>query len=201
LASLPWIHDCDLERDLGAVVPDIFLRIGDLRVAIEVQISALTMNRIIARTNEYHRLGVHVLWLPLFDEALNGDKYSPRQWEKWLHATYFGRIYYWLDGLSIAAVHFDEHLLYRAESTWYEDGVQQTAGGYYRTSKRHRTPNRGPCLNLPQDFMAMIRPAWTGGDIAIPDCSLLIDKREPWWECNDHSSSPVRRIHELHDVS
>jgi competence protein CoiA len=177
------IHDCELEKDFGKVVPDVFFLVGNTKVAIEVQISNLTMAHIIERTKEYNKLGIYVLWLPIFNDALNAKNYSPKQWEKWLHATYFGRVYYWIEGLSIAAIHFDEYQLYVEESSWYtEYGEEQFAGGYYRRSKRYRTPNHGPVLQLSQDFEARNRSAWRGGNIDIPACKILIDKHRPWWK-------------------
>jgi len=41
-------------------------------------------------------------WTPEFD----GKRYSPRLWEKWLHALYFGRVYYWMK-VSVVSYHFD----------------------------------------------------------------------------------------------
>jgi len=37
---------------------------GNVPIAIEVQISTLTMDQIVYRTKEYARKGIHLLWLP-----------------------------------------------------------------------------------------------------------------------------------------
>lgn len=177
------VTDCELEKDLGKVVPDIYFVKDTVKVAIEVQISSLTMSKIIERTEEYNRLGVYVLWLPVFDDALEEEMYAPKQWEKWIHATYYGRVYYWLQDLDIAAIHFDEYQLWVEESNWYSsDGNEMSAGGYFKRSKRYRTPNHGMTLNLLKDFRATIRKAWVGGDITVPDCKILIDKQPAWWK-------------------
>ncbi len=57
-----------------------------------------------------------------------------------------------------------------------------SAGGYFKRSKRYRTPNHGMSLNLLKDFRATIRKAWVGGDITVPDCKILIDKQPAWWK-------------------
>jgi competence protein CoiA len=63
---------CELEKDLGNVVPDIYIDFGygKSKYAIEVQISHLTMSSIISRTREYGRLGIYVLWLPIYNKVL-----------------------------------------------------------------------------------------------------------------------------------
>src|SRR4028119_1852210 len=168
---------CELEKDLGNVVPDIYFEIYTVKVAIEVQISSLTMSKIIDRTEEYNRLGIYVLWLPVFGDALEAERYAPKQWEKWLHAAYYGRVYYWLDGLNVAAVHFDEYQLWVEESSWYSsDGDEMSAGGYFKRSKRYRTPNHGLTLNILQEFQATSRQGWEGGDIFVPKCKIWTDK-------------------------
>jgi competence protein CoiA len=174
---------CELEKDLGKVVPDIFYIIGNVKVAVEVQISTLTMSQIIERTKEYYKLGIYVLWLPVFDNSLNDKMYAPKQWEKWLHATYYGRVYYWLRNLTVVVVHFDDYQLWVEESDWYtSDGDEMSAGGYFKRSKRYRTPNHGSELNLLDDFQPRSRSSWNGGDILVPNCKILIDKHPTWWK-------------------
>ena len=174
----------ELEKDLGNVVPDIFIDFGEdkLKVAIEVQISQLTMSRIISRTSEYNRLGIYVLWLPIYDDILEEERYSPKAWEKWLHATYYGRVYYWVKDLLITPVHFDEYQLYVEDSEWYESGGElRSEGGYYKRSKRYRTPKKGTIVDFAKDFKPNTRRSWSGGDIVVPECKILVDKQQKWW--------------------
>jgi competence protein CoiA len=174
---------CELEKDLGKVVPDIFIDCGagNPKIAIEVQISSLTMERIIERTREYNRLNVHVLWLPLYTEALKQERYAPKAWERWLHATYYGRVYYWMEGLSVAVFHFDQYQLYVEATDWFENGEQHSAGGYYRKSKRYRTPRPGPIVHITNDFTLNQRKAWSGSEMVVPECKLFVDTHRPWW--------------------
>jgi competence protein CoiA len=165
---------CELEKDFGSVVADVFFIFIGVKIAIEVQISNLTMSRIIERTQEYNKLGVYVLWLSLFDSKLEEEVYAPKQWEKWLHATYFGRVYYWIEGLSIIPIHFDEHLLW-VEATDY-------GGGYYRKSKRYRTPREGCIVNLVSDFKFKEQKGGKFHDIYVPRCKILIDNTDVWWK-------------------
>ena len=52
--------------------------LGEIPFAIEVQISALTMEQIVYRTSEYAKKGIYVLWLALYQSALEENRYSPR---------------------------------------------------------------------------------------------------------------------------
>ena len=168
------VLECEMEKDFDTVVSDIYYRTKNLRIAIEVQVSSLTMEKIIYRTQKYERLGIYVLWLPLFNKNLNKSRYSPKQWEKWIHATYYGRVYYWLNGLSILPVHFEDYLLY-VELTEY-------GGGYDRKSKRYRKPYIGNPLNLLDDFKPRERNYWTSNTIVVPKCKILMDSYDAWWK-------------------
>ena len=86
------VRKCEMERDLGAVRPDISAYINNVPVAIEVQASNLTLEKIFRRTQEYARRGIYVLWLPIYKESLKAELYRPRPWERWLHEAYFGRV-------------------------------------------------------------------------------------------------------------
>src|SRR5438128_10211694 len=61
----PRVRKCEMERDLGTVRPDVSAYINDVAVAIEVQLSNLSLTKIQHRTHEYARKGIYVLWLPL----------------------------------------------------------------------------------------------------------------------------------------
>jgi competence protein CoiA len=115
-------------------------------------------------------------------DALESDCYAPRQWEKWLHAAYCGRVYYWLEGLKVVPFHFAEYELYVKERSWYEPGGEEVgAGGYWRTSRRYRTPMRGPVLSLAEGFRARRLVAWSGGSIDVPERLVLMDRNPVWW--------------------
>ncbi|MBM3226195.1 MAG: competence protein CoiA [Candidatus Tectomicrobia bacterium] len=182
LANQPDVTRCKLEYDLGAIVPDIYAIIRNVAVAIEVQISSLSLHEIIRRTQHYRQLHISVLWLPLFDKNLNEERYAPKAWERWLHATYFGRVYYWPADLTVIPVHFDEYLLYVEESSWYEDGEEQTGGGYEKSSKRWRTPVLGVPADIASNFRSGFRKAWQGGAMNVPECLLYQDTQPRWWK-------------------
>lgn len=167
---------CDLESPLDGVRADVLARSKKTKrvYAIEVQISQLTMAQIIERTKRYAKQGVYVLWLFEWKPELLTCQYAPSLKERWAHALNFGWVYYWRGGDEVTPVKFEEHMLWRPESTWYRRGEgEQSAGGYAYRSKRYRTPQAGKALSISRDFQGIKRAAWSGGDIEIPACRIL----------------------------
>lgn len=177
--------ECELEKPLGKVRPDVWVlsKATGNQCAIEVQISTLTMDKIIYRTEQYNRLGVYVLWLSPWTDDLDKRIYSPRMWEKWVHATYFGRVYYWRNGLTVTPIHFGDNKTWVEESTWYEPGgYEMSAGGYFRTQKRTKVICPGNDVDIAKAFKPVQREAWAGGDIFVPKSRLLVDTQPVWWK-------------------
>ena len=190
LIKQPNVTKCEIERNLQSVRPDISCYIGNIPVAIEVQISALGLDEIIYRTIEYKQKGIFVLWLLLFSDKLRGERYAPRIWEKWLHSTYFGRVYYWNKGLTVIPVHFDDHYLYVEENTWFEPGgVERSEGGYYKLSKRYRTPKIGQATNLVRDFKKLERSPLVTANYTVPESNILFDTQPNWWKSKPQTQS------------
>jgi competence protein CoiA len=179
------VTDLDVEANLGRLIPDIYAVIRSVPVAIEVQRSKISVNEITRRTAEYHSKGINVLWLALFNDKLYNEKYSPNAWEKWCHAVYFGRVYYWLNDLTVEPFHFSDYQLYVEASTWFESGgYERSAGGYYKTSKRYKTPLAGTQVDIATDFFPTEKKEWRGGTVYIPNCSIYSDNQKVWWKKN-----------------
>jgi competence protein CoiA len=131
LRQMPGVRNAALERRLELVRPDVSAVINGVPVAIEVQISSLSMETIMRRTIEYARDGIYVLWLLPWTPKLDRERYAPTVWEKWLHVAYFGRVYYWTSGLSVVPYRFEPHYGVVPRKTWYSNnGEKMVAGGY-----------------------------------------------------------------------
>jgi competence protein CoiA len=163
-----------LENPLGTVRPDVSAEINGVPVAIEIQISSLSIETLMKRTIDYHQKGIYVLWLLQWMPDLDKPKYSPRHWEKWVHACYFGRVYYWKQGLEVIEYAFEPSLNIVPRKTLYStSGKKITLGGYAQRSVRFRNPVRGKILNLARDFGPQLRYWWEGGGIKVPDAKLF----------------------------
>lgn len=179
----PNVTDLELEKDLGGAVADVYAKISGVPVAIELQKSTLSVADITARTANYHKLGIAVLWLGLWTPTLGADRYKPKAWEKWCHAAYFGRVYYWKAGLIIHPIHFAPYSTYVDERTWYEPGgFEQSAGGYSRRSKVYRTPRPGVESQLTLSFTRRINGGFRGDKVVVHPCTLYVDRQGQWWK-------------------
>lgn len=177
LQRTPGVRDPALEHALGEVRPDVSATINGVPVAIEVQISSLSVDSITRRTIEYARKGIYVLWLLQWTPKLDAPRYTPRLWEKWIHAAYFGRAFYWIEGLTVVSYSFQSHFTTVPKSSWYsEKGKKMSAGGYSRRSKRYRTAVRGQIFNLATDFVPKERYWWEGNGLKVPDAKLFMQR-------------------------
>lgn len=173
LAAHPSVRKCEMERDLGAVRPDVSAYINNVPVAIEVQASNLTLEKIAHRTEEYARRSIYVLWLPIYRESLKAELYGLRPFERWLHEAYSGRVYYWVEGLNIQPVHFRDYLT----------EVRGRTRDYEKLSTK-KVPIDGEPVSLVEDFMPVEREPLARGFIRIPRAKLLMDRQPPWYEIN-----------------
>jgi competence protein CoiA len=181
------VSDVVLERPLGEVRPDISAVIRGVRVAIEVQISALPIETVIHRTKEYAKRQIALLWLSPWTPALDGRRYSPRAWERWFHAAYFGQVYYWKRGLTVIPYRFTPHLVRVPKKEWRdEDGALVTAKAYDRRSRRFRKAVAGQPLHLVRDFAPLSRGSFQSKELEVPvarlfgqrkGCSRIVDRR------------------------
>jgi len=170
------VRDVALERPLGENRPDVSAYINGVPVAIEVQISSLSLDTVMRRTIDYFRKDIYVLWLLQWTPALDAPRYAPKLWEKWIHAAYFGRVYYWVEGLTVVSYTFEPHLKFVPKKTWYSKvGAKMSGGGYSHRSKRYRKPTRGRTLNLTTDFAPTQRYWWDGKGIKLPDAKLFMN--------------------------
>lgn len=170
----------ELEKRLGPAITDIYFETkSGQKIAVEVQISKLTMDKIIARTMTYHQLGVYVLWLVPWKDELNERRYSPSQYEKWLHVLNFGKVYYHLEGLEVVPVHFAPYELEVPESGYYDStGNYNGFGGYKRKSKRYRTPIQDEdTVNIATDFQSRTTVKRDFGGFSIPSARIYMVKQ------------------------
>lgn len=90
-ASLKF-ETVDIEHDLGYAIPDVYISQLNTKIAIEIQKSAITPNEALLRTVRYYKNKTAVLWICTPFDLTKLEKYSPRELEKWFHATYFGGV-------------------------------------------------------------------------------------------------------------
>lgn len=163
LVNHPNCSKCELERRLNGVRPDISLYVGKTPIAIEVQKSPIDIDGILRRTKRYTELGVYLLWILLddspstfFHEGGKKDVHRIKEWEKYLHAMYWGKVYHWKRDAFVLPCHFDDFEVWVEESNWCSaDGDEMSAGGYYRKTKSLKVPNMRDELHIVDDFQSV----------------------------------------------
>ena len=112
LLLVPGVTDVSLETPLHEVRPDIRFVLNGQTVAIEMQLSPLSREKVEERTLAYTRHNIALLWTsPLPMDIIVGQPYAPADWERYLHTLYFGKLYYWSSGLRLQPVKFEDYWL------------------------------------------------------------------------------------------
>jgi competence protein CoiA len=131
-------------RERGIVArPDVrFVLDAKICVAVEFQRTSLDIREIARRTAAYRALDVHVLWIASWPAKLQpGERYQPRETERYLHSLYFGRVFMWRAGAGLMAVRFGDYMVHVDERTWYDEhGDEHREPSYSYASRQWVTP-------------------------------------------------------------
>ncbi|PZU47062.1 MAG: hypothetical protein DI568_10220 [Sphingomonas sp.] len=143
-----------LEYDLASLAGDRRIDVlasppdkPKVRIAIEVQMSDITVDLIDARTTTYQTEKIAPLWLRLYNfgkwntpkflidrRTIWIERHYLRAWERWAYEQ-LGRTIWFMDSgtLLLWRGTFVPAHSYREHSSWYDsDGDEQSAGGYFK---------------------------------------------------------------------
>lgn len=184
------------DKGFKKVIPDISGRIGDIPVAIEVQLSPYTIRRITEKITEYQKRNpkVAVLYvIPLYDD-LGDEPFRPRLFEKFLHSMYYGRVYYWTPNseTKLLPVHFSPAKRWIEETSWFDTDIKEerNEGGFWLTYRTIKKPNYGKPVDITTDFIKEIRKAYEPKNVkkAIPECTIYKDNLKEWWDKKEYKN-------------
>lgn len=171
---------------LSKLKPDISGRINGQRLVIEVQLSSLSIAKIIKRLSGYTQRKIPMLWIIPLTEPLGDQPFRPRLFERYLHSIYLERAYYWWSGLGLTVkpVHHGlatRHVEYRE---WYEEGELMSGGDYEKPYKIVKSPWYGRDINIAEDFIAKARDEFTPQNErkAVPQYLIWQDTLNSWWD-------------------
>lgn len=178
------------EKGTKTVVPDISGRINNIPIAIEVQKSTYTLGKIKDKTEQYYKWGIYVLWIIPLREDLGNDGFRPRLFEKYLHAMYYGRAYYWIPTKpnKLLPVHFSYSARYIEPTSFFdENGEEQNYDGGYRLYKTIKKPNYNGFIDIATDLKKVEKPLFRNPKWKedIPACKIMMDTKEQWWPKNE----------------
>ena len=165
--------------------PDISGRINEQKVAIEIQLSTISVNEILKRTLTYKKRNIAILWVVPLVKPIGKEQFRPRLFERYLHSMYFGRTYYWWPDLKyqVMPVHYANAKREIPYAEWYEDGELRQVGGYEKFYKRIKLAEFERLLNIDEDFYANKREKFIPENEKkeVPACCLWQDNLEVWW--------------------
>lgn len=172
-------------------IPDISGKINGKGIAIEVQVSSYTINRIYEKTVDYTKLGIAVLWLIPLKEELGQEPFRPRLFEKYLHSIYFGKVFYYNVGnkTKLNSVHYSPAKRWIEENEWYEeDASHRIEGGFYLTYKTIKSPNYGKVVDLVENFSVIKNDGFSPKNEKkeIPECLIFSTNEKNWWDKNEY---------------
>jgi len=140
---------------------------------------------------EYYKKNISVLWvLPEKEPSVQfHDKeceYVHRvlEWEKYLHALNYGKLYYWQGDNTLKSYHFESFKLFKEESEWYNEyGQLECAGGYHYYAKNLKLcSTNDKKLYIEKDFNKKYHKHYFNDNIDIPECLIYSDKYGNWWK-------------------
>ena len=128
----------------------------------------------------------------------------PKEWEKYLHAMNYGRIYYWQDNAKVKPIHFETYQYEMEAGNWVEedndlDSLQGTDwyndnfnnadyGGYTKYSKSKKIflipkeNNQDIVLDIAKDFKAENKEERTSKFLKYPNAKIWTDTLKVWWK-------------------
>jgi competence protein CoiA len=176
------VFNCEIEKSFGKDLrSDIYFEINNNKVCIEIQRSTINIDDIRRRMVKYNQLGINVIWIiPYKLGEYDNEQYSTKQWQKYLHVMFYGRIYEWYFQEQVRPLHFDNSYTYVEE--YYNEYSGDSYGGYHRKHKRYKRLNYCESLvNLVYNFKGCIRESFNTKHFYIPECRIWMDNEEKWW--------------------
>lgn len=151
LSSAVEVEVLSLEGDRRA---DVLVHTpnGKSSIAFEVQHSTLDFEALEVRTRAYIAAGIAVIWVPILDQRRLADPsriegtdivyishYAAPAWQRWMH-DYQGHLWFYEPiGRKLWRGILRDCMLYKNESSWFQDGEERSAGGNWYASDRWRS--------------------------------------------------------------
>ncbi len=180
LASSTQVRGLQQERrELKLVYPDIsFWFCGKGWIAVEAQVTAISVDTIQRRVQTYTEQGIALLWVLPWNEALvDGHRYRPTRWERYLHALYRGNLFYWSPEQRLLPVSLKDMTTGGDPFMWYPNKEEWFAAGQPRKSKIYKLVHLHQQVDV-LDLAVVTYPVWKGESISLPKARLWTLKPE-----------------------
>ena len=114
----PACQTVQLEAPVGTRIADVLATIHGTSVAVEVQRSDETIDGVAAKLRDYHNSGVTCIYIS--PASAPTVQVSLRAWQRYLHAMWYGELYYWADNDTVNIVHLGRYT-YLPQASWTEE--------------------------------------------------------------------------------
>lgn len=113
LLNFNFIKNLEMEKFLGNAISDIYFEKNNQKIAVEIQLSNLTKEKIIERTLRYKEKDIHVIWIHSYKQFLNRINLEDKticlkDWEKWLVSMNYGKLFLWKKEEKLIPVSFEK---------------------------------------------------------------------------------------------
>ena len=173
LQTTPGVTNVEIECRFGPVQADVSFCLEGKRGAVEIQLSDKPRAEIDYRTQCYHGLGVHVIWV-LHDERTlcEGSRLVVYDWEEYLHALYFGVVYHWAGGQLLQPLYLERRR--NLNRRYYDRRRDRWDSPYY---EQIRTPWFFDKIRI-TDLSPKVRTPGQVGQYTLPAAHLWCLPRE-----------------------
>lgn len=177
--------ECELEKRLASNIADVYAVVNGHPVAIEVQVSNLSPEKIAERTSKYHQNGIAVIWL------LPDVSERPTTFQRWIYLAQGEKVYCWKGGLELDAYHFGKKRqasTFRGKTlctskvdliSWYQEEIFNGIEKGYEAKYLHLLKDFQP-VNLSERFI--FDGYYRGWEFEYPEMTLFLDSKPQWFE-------------------
>jgi hypothetical protein len=133
---------------------DIYAKINDDLVAIQLVYEHLSASEIVNRTLHFNKCNLAVIWIFPYKFS---ERFYIRKIYSLCHTTFFGKVYCYYDGVEVIPVTFQRATKSIPKRVWFKEGEKKEGGDYYKILKRIRNRIEGESISLTQDFHSQNR--------------------------------------------
>lgn len=151
LVEHPNVESVEIEKSFGAMRADVFAVISGRYVAFEIQLSALSIDDLVRRTQNYANNGIAVIWILHLAEGSSVKRfYQPAAWERWIHTCELGQLFLWAGSGLVRPL---------------------------KLGNRSHGLLKAPKAHIAEDFTTVRKGVWDKGDFYIPERLLWMRKK------------------------
>lgn len=178
LKELPNIKNCEIERYLKTVRPDLSMRINGIPVAIEIQCTHVDIKTIIHRMDEYYKKKIYVVWVFPFECNPWRDEKNIKDYEKFIHMLQFGKVYFYIKEDMVLPMHYSSIPSFR--NGFSNSDVFVNPKKFFYKQKKRLLPYEHP-IKISLDFKPLFRKQFN----ECPACYIYTDKLREWWKTKE----------------